>query len=138
MLSLLRTFLPVDMIRPQTRAITARLGAFAGAGILALIAVFYLLDAARLGMIQVMPAWAASLVVGACLVILSGLVALIGVMVARGHERRARALALMAPPPSAQLATLATPLVMGVLRHPRKIVLFSLIAGAAMEFFRKR
>ncbi|WP_035484591.1 phage holin family protein [Geminicoccus roseus] len=135
---LLRTVLPVDILRPQVRALTTRLGAYAVAGLLGLIAFLYFLDAARLGMLGVMPAWAASLVVGAILVIAAALVGLIGAVVARRAERRARMLALAAPPPSMQMATLATPLVMKVLRHPRQIVLLSLVAGAAMEFFRKR
>jgi len=135
---LLRTFLPVDVLRPQARALTARLGAFALAGVLGLIALFYLLDAARLGMIQAMPGWAASLVIGACLVIVAGIVCLIGVTIARRHERAARAIAFAAPSPPMQLAAVATPLVMRVLRHPRQIILVSLVAGALTELLRKR
>ncbi|HWL72158.1 MAG TPA: phage holin family protein [Geminicoccus sp.] len=135
---LLRTFLPVDSMRPQVQAYSARLVAFAVAGVLGLIAFLYFLDAAWRGMLQVMPGWAASLVVGACLVIAAGLVSLIGVTVAKRHERRARLLAQAAPPPAAQFATIATPLAMRVLQHPRALVLGGLLAGAAMELFRKR
>jgi hypothetical protein len=135
---LLRTVLPVDVLRPQARALTARLVTFAIAGLLGLIALLYLLEAARLGMLEVMPLWAASLVLGACLVIVAGIVVLIGMTVARRHERQARALALAAPPPAMQMASLATPLVMKILRHPRQLVLWSLVAGAAMELFRRR
>jgi uncharacterized membrane protein len=135
---LLRTVLPVDVLRPQARALTARLVTFAIAGLLGLIALLYLLEAARLGMLEVMPLWAASLVLGACLVIVAGIVVLVGMTVARRHERQARALALAAPPPAMQMASLATPLVMKILRHPRQLVLWSLVAGAAMELFRRR
>jgi hypothetical protein len=135
---LLRTVLPVDVLRPQARALTARLVTFAIAGLLGLIALLYLLEAARLGMLEVMPLWAASLVLGACLVIVAGIVVLIGMTVARRHERQARALALAAPPPAMQMASLATPLVMKILRLPRQLVLWSLVAGAAMELFRRR
>jgi len=116
----------------------ARVCTLAVAGLLGLIALFYLLEAARLGMLEVMPLWAASLVVGACLVIAAGIVILVGMAVARRHEQRARALALATPPPALQMASLATPLVMKVLSHPRQLVLWSLVAGAAMELFRKR
>ena len=135
---LLRSFLPVDVLRPQARALTARLGADALAGRLGLIALFYLRDAARLGMVQVMPGWAASLVIGASLVIVAGIVCLIGTIVARRHDRRARTLAFAAPSPPMQMASIATPLVMRVLRHPRQIVLVSLVAGALTELLRKR
>jgi hypothetical protein len=135
---LLRTVLPVDVLRPQARALTARLVTFAIAGLLGLFALLYLLEAARLGMLEVMPLWAASLVLGACLVIVAGIVVLVGMTVARRHERQARALALAAPPPAMQMASLATPLVMKILRHPRQLVLWSLVAGAAMELFRRR
>jgi uncharacterized membrane protein len=135
---LLRTVLPVDVLRPQARALTARLVTFAIAGLLGLMALLYLLEAARLGMLEVMPLWAASLVLGACLVIVAGIVVLVGMTVARRHERQARALALAAPPPAMQMASLATPLVMKILRHPRQLVLWSLVAGAAMELFRRR
>ena len=135
---LLRTFLPMDVIRPQARALTARLGAFALAGLLGIVALFYLLDAALLGMMRVMPAWAASLVIAACLVILAVIVALLGIATGKRHERRARTLAAAAPPPPMQLAAVATPLVMRVLQHPGKLVLAGLAAGALTELLRKR
>ena len=135
---LLRTFLPVDVMRPQARALAARLGAFAVAGFLCVVALFYLLHAAFLGMVPVMPAWAASLVIGAALIIVAAIVALAGHAAARRHERKARLLALATPSASLQLASLATPFVMRVLRHPRQIILISLVAGALTELLRKR
>jgi hypothetical protein len=135
---LLRTFLPVDVLRPQARALTTRLVTFGIAGFLGIVALFYFLDAALLGMIQVMPAWAASLVLGACLVIVAAIVVLIGISIGNREERRARALAAATPPPAMQLAAVATPIVMQVLRHPGKLVLAGLAAGALTELLRKR
>ena len=135
---LLRTIVPVDRLRLQAGAATTRLMAFAIAALLGLLALLYLLDAVHLALLRVMPGWQASLAVGGGLILIAGLVALAGVMAARKRERRVRYLVPAPPPPETQLAAIATPVVMSVLRHPRQIVLFSLLAGAALELFSRR
>ena len=138
MWSFLRSVLPVDTIRLQAGAASTRLITFSIAGLFGLIALLYMLDAARLALLRTMPGWAASLVVGAGLLLVATVTALIGILIARRKERRARLIALATPAPSMQLAALTTPLVTGILRHPRQLVLLSLVAGAVMELTRKR
>jgi hypothetical protein len=60
-------------------------GLFGGAGVVALYGVFGLLAAAVLGLAQVIPAWAAALVVGGFLLLLAGMMAMVG----RGQVRKA-------------------------------------------------
>jgi len=54
------------------------IGAFGGAGVVALFGLAILLAAAVLGLATVLPAWLAALIVGVVVIILAGVAALIG------------------------------------------------------------
>lgn len=72
-------------LREKGKRAGTGIGLFSGAGLVALYGVAGLLTAAVLALALVMPAWAAALIVGAVLLAIAGVMALLG----RGQLRRA-------------------------------------------------
>ena len=142
MWSLVRSFLPVDLVRAKIDANIVRIVVYAVAGLLGLIALLYLLESARYGLMLHYPAWLAALIVGGGLIVVAGLIVWIGLAVASRRERRLMLQVPAAPPmivPAARLAGSAAPVAGGILaRYPRQLVVIGLVAGALMEMTRKR
>lgn len=108
------------------------------AAILGLIAFLYALEAGRVALLMWWPAWAAALIVAGGLLVTALLVILIGRLVLRQKRRRA-ALLSAGTAPMLAMAPSALGLVGGILaKHPRKILMMTLLTGAIAEFTRSR